>query len=86
MNGLVANSEETSGHKRTTWSTCNEQFPLIEKGEKMKTHRSPMEKILYQQEMDTIITNPKQPVRTFFRKIHYILSMWSDKLRRRFRV
>jgi|GEM_PF-604784 hypothetical protein len=86
MNGLVANSEETSGHKRTTCSTCNEQFPLIEKGETMKTYRSPMEKILHEQEMDTIITNPKQPVRTFFRKIHYILSVWSDKLRRRFRV
>jgi len=52
----------------------------------MKTYRSPMEKILHEQDMDTIITNPKQPVRTFFRKIHYILSMWSDKLRRRFRV
>ncbi len=52
----------------------------------MKTYRSPMEKILYEQEMDTIITNPKQPVRTFFRKIYYTLSMWGDKLRRRFRV
>ena len=48
----------------------------------MKTYRSPMEKILDQQEMDTIITNPKQPVRTFFRKIRYILSVWSDKLRK----
>jgi hypothetical protein len=86
MNGLVANSEETPGHKRTTWFTCNEQYPLIKKGETMKTYRSPMEKILHEQDMDTIITNPKQPVRTFFRKIHYILSMWSDKLRRRFRV
>ncbi|MGO9373838.1 MAG: hypothetical protein ACLQBD_17250 [Syntrophobacteraceae bacterium] len=52
----------------------------------MKTYRSPMEKILHQQEMDTIITNPKQPVRTFFRKIRYTLSTWSDKLRRLFRV
>ncbi len=52
----------------------------------MKTYRSPMEKILDQQEMDTIITNPKQPVRTFFRKIRYILSVWSDKLKRLFRA
>jgi hypothetical protein len=52
----------------------------------MKTYRSPMEKILHEQEMDTIITNPRQPVRTFFRKILYVLSTWSDKLRRRSRV
>jgi len=86
MNGLVGNSEKTSGRKRTAWSTSDEQFPLIEKGQTMKTYRSPMEKILDQQEMDTIITNPKEPVRTFFRKINYILSTWSDKLRRLFRV
>ncbi len=48
----------------------------------MKIYRSHMEKILHEQEMDTIITNPKQPVRTFFRKVHYILSVWGDKLRR----
>ncbi len=52
----------------------------------MKIYRSRMEKILHEQEMDTIITNPKQPVRTFFRKVYYILSVWSDKLRRQFRV
>jgi hypothetical protein len=86
MNGPAANSEETSGGKPATWSTCNEQFPLIEKGEAMKIYRSPMEKILDEQEMDTIITNPKQPVRTFFRKIRYILSKWNDKLRKQSRV
>ena len=86
MNRPAANSEETSGYKRTAWSACNEQFPLIEKRETMKFYRSPMEKILDQQEMDTIITDPKQPVRTLFRKIHYIFSVWSDKLRRLFRV
>jgi hypothetical protein len=51
----------------------------------MKIYRSHIEKMLDQQDMDTIITNPKQPVRTFFRKIHFILSMWGDKLRRLFR-
>ena len=44
-----------------------------------------MEKMLDEQEMDTIITNPNQPVRTFFRKIRYVLSTWNDKFRRKFR-
>ena len=37
----------------------------------MEYYRSPMEKILKQMENDTIITNPKEPVKTFFRKIRY---------------
>jgi hypothetical protein len=85
MKGLAANFEETSGHKRTTWFICNEQLPLIEKKEKMKIYRSHIEKMLDQQEMDEIITDPKHPVRTFFRKIHFIVSMWGYKLRRLFR-
>jgi hypothetical protein len=44
-----------------------------------------MEKILDEQERDTIVTNPKEPVRTFFRKMLYLLSMWGDKLRKIFR-
>jgi hypothetical protein len=47
----------------------------------MRIYRSPMEKILDQQEMDTIITDPKQPARTFLRKVQYVLSMWGEKLR-----
>jgi hypothetical protein len=85
MKGLAANFEETSGHQRTTCFICIEQFPLIEKKETMKIYRSHIEKIFDQQEMDTIITDPKQPVRTFFRKIHFIVSMWGYKLRRLFR-
>jgi hypothetical protein len=46
----------------------------------MKIYRSNMEKILDKQEEDTIITNPRQPVRTFFRKIHYLFSLWKEKL------
>jgi hypothetical protein len=47
----------------------------------MRVHRSSMEKILDQQESDTIITNPKQPVRTFFRKIRYVLALGKEKVR-----
>ncbi len=45
----------------------------------MKVYRSPMEKILDQQENDTIITNSREPVRTFLRKAGYILSRWVEK-------
>jgi hypothetical protein len=48
----------------------------------MAMYRSPMEKILEQQEENTVITNPKEPARTFFRKIAYIYSCWKDKLQR----
>ncbi len=48
----------------------------------MKIHRSSMEKILDQQEDDTIITNPKQPIRTFFRKIRYLFSLGKEKIRK----
>ena len=37
----------------------------------MMVFRSPMEKILEQQENETIITNPKEPVRTFFRGVTF---------------
>ena len=38
----------------------------------MDIYRSPMEKILKQQENDTVITNPKEPFKTFLRKIAYL--------------
>jgi hypothetical protein len=44
-----------------------------------------MEKILEQQEENTVITNPKEPAKTFFRKIAYIYAGWKDKLQRIFR-
>ena len=50
----------------------------------MAIYRSPMEKILKQQEENTIITNPKEPVRTLFRKMVYIYSCCKDKLQRFF--
>lgn len=47
----------------------------------MEIYRSPMEKILKQMENDTIITNPKEPARTFFRKIAYRFAYGIDRLR-----
>ncbi len=47
----------------------------------MRIHRSSMEKILDQQERDTIITNPKQPVRTFFRKIRFLIAKGIEKVK-----
>ena len=41
----------------------------------MAMYRSPMEKILEQQEENTVITNPKEPTRTFFRKIRLYLHL-----------
>lgn len=51
----------------------------------MDIYRSPMEKILKQDEDNTIITNPKEPAKTFFRKIAYVYTCWKDKLKRIFR-
>jgi hypothetical protein len=51
----------------------------------MKVYRSVMEKILEKQENDTIITNPKEPVRTFFRKVCFTLSRWAETVKRLFR-
>jgi hypothetical protein len=51
----------------------------------MKVYRSPMERIVDKLEDDTVITNPKEPVRTFFRKVGFILSRWADKAKRIFR-
>lgn len=47
----------------------------------MKVYRSTMERILDKQENDTIITNPKEPLRTFFRKVRFVLAKWSEKIR-----
>ncbi len=51
----------------------------------MKIYRNPIEKILDEQERDKIITNPRQPVRTFLRKIRYIISGWGDRAAHLFR-
>ena len=48
----------------------------------MTVFRSPMEKILAEQENGTVVTNPDEPVRTFFRKWAYRLEVWRDRLRR----
>ena len=48
----------------------------------MRIHRSSMEKILDEQEKDTVITDPKQPVRTFFRKLRYYYAVWKDRFKR----
>ncbi|MEW6663964.1 MAG: hypothetical protein AB1512_01930 [Thermodesulfobacteriota bacterium] len=51
----------------------------------MKVYRSPMEKILDQQENDTIITNPKNRAGTFFRKARFVMSRWAEKAKKVFR-
>jgi hypothetical protein len=47
-------------------------WPVYNGVELMDIYRSPMEKILKQQENDTVITNPKEPFKTFLRKIAYL--------------
>jgi hypothetical protein len=44
-----------------------------------------MERIMDKMENDTVITNPKEPVRTFFRKAGFILFRWADKAKKVFR-
>jgi hypothetical protein len=48
----------------------------------LRLYRSSIEKILDEQERDTIITNPKEPVRTFCRKVRFLLSVWRDKMKK----
>ena len=43
-----------------------------------------MEKILAQQENETVITNPKDRTRTFLRKLVYRAAVWTDWVRRLF--
>ena len=50
----------------------------------MAIYRSPMEKILEQQEDNIVITSSKEPAKTFFRKIAYVFACWKDKLKRAF--
>jgi hypothetical protein len=43
-----------------------------------------MEKILEQQEENTVITSPKEPTRTFFRKVAFGYACWKEKVKRLF--
>jgi len=43
-----------------------------------------MEKILDEQENETVVTNPKEPGRTFLRKLAYRFEVWKDRLQRLF--
>jgi hypothetical protein len=52
----------------------------------MTIYRSPMEKILEQQEENTVITSPKEPTRTFLRKIAYTAACWKDRIQKLFRL
>jgi len=49
----------------------------------MIIHRSSMEKILDQQESDTLITNPKQPIRTFLRKVRFLFAAKKEKIKKK---
>ena len=46
----------------------------------MDVYRSPMEKILDQNENNTVITNPKEPGRTFLRKLAYRIACLKNRL------
>ena len=48
----------------------------------MKLYRSSMEKIVDEMENATVITNPKERMRTYFRKLGFILSRLADRARR----
>lgn len=50
----------------------------------MAIYRSPMEKILEQHEENIVITSPKEPARTFFRKVAYTYACWKEKIERLF--
>lgn len=50
----------------------------------MEVYRNPMEKILKEMENETVITNPKEPGKTFLRKTAYRFSYWADRLKRVF--
>jgi len=50
----------------------------------MDVYRSPMEKILQQQENDSVITNPKEPAKTLLRKIVYRRDYWWAKIKKLF--
>lgn len=50
----------------------------------MTAYRERMNKILQEQEDGIIITNPKDRVRTFFRKMAYRIAVWNDWVRRVF--
>jgi hypothetical protein len=50
----------------------------------MTIFRNPMEKMLEEQENLTVITNPKERFRTFFRKMAFRVAGWIDWLRRLF--
>ena len=48
----------------------------------MKVYRSTMEKYVEQQEDSEVITNPKEPIATRWRKFVYKLSLFFDHFRR----
>jgi hypothetical protein len=50
----------------------------------MEIYRSPMEKILKQEENNTIITNPDEPGKTWLRKIAYRYAYWRSKIKHLF--
>jgi hypothetical protein len=50
----------------------------------MDVYRSSMEKILKEQENETVITNPKEPWKTFWRKVAYVFSRWSARIKKLF--
>ncbi len=50
----------------------------------MALYRSPMEKTLKELEDATVISNTKDPVRTWLRKVAYRANFWRDRIKRLF--
>lgn len=48
----------------------------------MTVFRSPMEKLLEQQENETVVTNPAEPFRTYLRKLAFKWAVLRERLRR----
>ncbi len=48
----------------------------------MMVYRRMMDKILEKDEDETFVTNPKEPIRTLFRKLAFRLAVWRSKLGR----
>lgn len=47
----------------------------------MEIYRSPMEKILKDEENNTVITNPDERGKTFLRKVVYRFAYWLERIK-----
>jgi len=71
------------GRLRRLPRPSNGQGPLTFKEQSMNIYRSPMEKTLQELEDQTVISNPRDRIRTWMRKIAYRVAWWKDRFNRR---